>query len=147
MGSSWTDRWPSRVITWRSSAHKSSGWGGRLDFREENGKASTSREQAGVTLGQHPLRTGSEIKLSGEQMERNSSGAFGASGTSDPHAILSSCSLHITHVEARLAPGRPGVSHEYVYLGSFPDHSSLPTEAYDVPNTLLGEAWSSPSLK
>jgi hypothetical protein len=37
-------------------------------------------------------------------MERNSSGAlrtpgaFGASGTSDPHAILSSCSLYITHV-------------------------------------------------
>ena len=37
-------------------------------------------------------------------MERNSSGAlrapgaFGASGTSDPHATLSSCSLHITHV-------------------------------------------------
>ena len=37
-------------------------------------------------------------------MERNSSGAlrapgaFGASGTSDPHAIISSCLLHITHV-------------------------------------------------
>ncbi len=37
-------------------------------------------------------------------MERNSSGArsapcaFGSSGTSDPHAIISSCSLHITHV-------------------------------------------------
>jgi hypothetical protein len=37
-------------------------------------------------------------------MERNSSGAlrapgaFGAMGTSDPHAIFSSCSLHITHV-------------------------------------------------
>ena len=26
MGSSWTDRWPSRVITWRSSAHKRSDW-------------------------------------------------------------------------------------------------------------------------
>ena len=37
-------------------------------------------------------------------MERNSPGAlrapgaFGARGTSDPHAILSSCSLYITHV-------------------------------------------------
>jgi hypothetical protein len=39
-------------------------------------------------------------------MERNSSGAlrrgapgaFGASGTSDLHATISSCSLHITHV-------------------------------------------------
>jgi hypothetical protein len=44
---------------------------------------------------EHPLRTsGFEIKLNGEEMEINSSGAlrapgaFGASGTSDPHAML-----------------------------------------------------------
>jgi hypothetical protein len=42
-------------------------------------------------------------------MERNSSGAlrapgaFGASGTSDPHAIISSCSLHVHHARL-LAP-------------------------------------------
>ena len=46
-------------------------------------------------------------------MERNSSGAlrapgaFGASGTSDPHATLSSCSLHITHVCSLAAVLRP----------------------------------------
>jgi hypothetical protein len=34
-------------------------------------------------------------------MERNLSGAFGASGTSDPHAIISSCSLHITGLLAK----------------------------------------------
>ena len=46
-------------------------------------------------------------------MERNSSGApgaFGASGTSDPHATLSSCSLHITHVCSLAAVLRPSAA-------------------------------------
>ena len=49
-------------------------------------------------------------------MERNSSGAlrapgaFGASGTSDPHATFSSCSLHITHVCSLAAVLRPSAA-------------------------------------
>ncbi len=42
-------------------------------------------------------------------MERNSSGAFGANGKSDHYAILSSCSLHITHVCWLPAVLRPSV--------------------------------------
>ena len=40
-------------------------------------------------------------------MERNLSGAAAASGTSDPHVTLSSCSLHITHVRWLPAVLRP----------------------------------------
>ena len=50
-------------------------------------------------------------------MERYSSGAlrapgaFGASGTSDPHAIISSCSLHVHHARL-LAPTGSGAAAE-----------------------------------
>ncbi len=49
-------------------------------------------------------------------MERNLSGAlrapdaFGANGTSDPHAILSICSLYITRVCSLTAELRPSAA-------------------------------------
>jgi hypothetical protein len=51
-------------------------------------------------------------KLNGElekQLERNSSGAFGASGTSDPHALISSCSfaLHLARLLTTRPPAAP----------------------------------------
>jgi hypothetical protein len=59
-------------------------------------------------------------------MERNSSGAlrapgaFGASGTSDPHAIISSCSLHITHVCWLAAVLRPSAAAPLVVTSCAP---------------------------
>jgi hypothetical protein len=43
-------------------------------------------------------------------MERNSPGDFGASGTSDHHAILKICSLYIMHVCSLAAVRRPSAA-------------------------------------